>query len=236
MKNNRGTHVGVILSFLIFVTFLAFLYSITEPATRVSKDKLDLLEYLKTELLNEFKEDLSTLTIDLNESGCVIFEEFDAELRGQGVVAKDDTGNLLGAHHQIDGKTEISGSEEGILKLYYSEEFSNGTDLGCTKTITSPVDYEIKIFRTTQEIFNSTIIRISENINENITYYKELKEKLGAAFDDEFGFTFSDGEGDVIVSANEKNVSVDIYAEEIPIQYLDNEANINPGFLSVRVW
>ena len=235
MKNKRGTHVGVILSFLIFVTFLAFLYSITEPATRVSRDKLDLLEYLKVELLKEFSEDLSILTINLTgEEGCIVFGEIDEGLSGWGVVAKDSEGNLLYSHRK-DVETEVSGAQIGILKLYYSKEFSNGTDLGC-ETYLSSGDYDIRIFRTTQEIFNSTINRISNEINENYTYYEELKSKLGASSDDEFGFTFSDGNKNFIAGTEEKDVNVDIYSEEIPIQYLDNEANINPGFLSMRVW
>ena len=232
--NKRGTHVGVILSFLIFVTFLAFLYSVTEPVTRVSRDKLDLLDYLKIELVKEFSEDMSTLTINLSEEGCVIFSEFDEGLRGLGVVAKDSEDNQLNAH-RIGGDTEVNETEIGILKLYYSKEFSNGTDLDCENILGSG-DYEIRIFRTTQEIFASRITRVSNEIEGNITYYNKLKEKLGASLDDEFGFTFTDKDKTFIAGTEEKDVDVDIYSEEIPIQYLDSKANINPGFLSIRVW
>jgi hypothetical protein len=230
MKNKRGTHVGVILSFLIFVTFLAFLYSITEPATRVSRDKLDLLDYLKVELLNKFSEDMSTLIVDVKESGCILFGEFDEGLRGMEVVAKDNEENLLGAYRA--GVNTGVDCNAGIIKLYYSKEFTNKTDLGCTKGS----DYEIQIFRTTEEIFESKIINISNGIENIPGYYEELKQELGVAFDDEFGFTFTDGNKNFIAGTEEKEISVDIYSEELPIQYLDNEANINPGFLSIRVW
>ena len=233
MINKRGTHAGVILSFLIFVTFLAFLYSITQPVTRISRDKLDLLDYLKVELLREFSEDLSKATINITESGgCISINtgDLDSQLIGLGIVVKEPDGSKVPAYINGD-KTEIN-YNIGLLELYYSKEFSFGISLDeCSSR-----GYEIKLIRTTEEIFNSTIIRIGEEIKTNSTYYGELKSKLGASQDDEFGFIFKDGEGNEIISANIKNVSVDIYSEEIPIQYINNEANINPGFLSIRVW
>jgi hypothetical protein len=96
-------------------------------------------------------------------------------------------------------------------------------------------DYEISIFRTTEEIFESKIINISENINESSVYYEDLKTELGLAFDDNFGFSFENANGEII-GIPEPDVNLDIYSEEIPIQYIDNEANIKPGFLTIRVY
>ncbi len=231
-KNKRGTHVGIILSFLIFVTFLAFLYSITEPATRVSRNKLDLLEYLKIELLNKFEDDMSTVTLTIIHDGtCGKFENFGG-LEGLGAVVKNETGDKIASYVEINGDTEVS-KYEGIMKFYYSNQFDKG-ESGCGSI--KDADYDISIFRTTQEIFGSKINSISEKIKDDPNYYGELKEELGVPLDTEFGFTFKDGGGNILANANEKNVSVEVYAEEIPIQYMDSEANINPGFLNIRVW
>jgi hypothetical protein len=233
--NKKGTHVGVILSFLIFVTFLAFLYSITAPATTIERGKLDSLNYIKGELLNEFTEDLTSITLKISSSKCLSFNEFDSELANWGIVAKNEDGEIIPSHK--DGsKTEVDFDEEGTMMLYYSKEFGEGTDLDPCDNAVEGTDYEILIFRTTENIFGKRIENISDYINENADNYEEMKERLKVPFGDEFGYNFKDSEGNVLASANDREVSVDIYAEEVPIQYLDNEANINPGFLSVRVW
>ena len=234
MRNKRGTHVGVILSFLIFVTFLAFLYSITEPATRVSRDKLDLLEYLKVELLNKFSEDMSSVTVRIiNTGSCGKFEDFGG-LEELGVVVKDEAEEIVESYVELNGDTEVS-SYSGLMKFYYSTQFNRGSSLGCSSLIDSS-DYEISIFRTTEQIFESKIINTSESIESIPGYYEELKEELGVPFDDNFGFTFSNSTKDFITGTEEKDIGVDIYSEEIPIQYIDDKANINPGFLNIRVW
>jgi len=237
LNSKRGTHVGMIVSFLIFVTFLAFLYSVLEPATRVKQDKLDLQEYLKIELLKEFTTEMSVLTISIADgesSGCIDFSPFDDTLRFFGVVAKDDSGEIYeykdGTHTKVDW-------DRGNLKLYYSTEFSNGSFSQFEgKTCRSGDDYEIKLFRTEEDFFNSSIIRVAEYINENPDNYKEIKTKLKIPFGDEFGFAFKDENKKLIIGTSEKNVSADVYVEEIPIQYIDSEANINQGFLDIRVW
>ena len=234
----RGTHVGVILSFLIFVTFLAFLYSITEPVTRVSRDKLDLLEYLKVELVNKFSEDISTITITLKDTSgsCKRFENFNG-LADLGAVIKDNEGGVIPSYIEPNGVAIVSSIPTDIMKFYYSNQFDRGEDVfGECLELVEEVDYNISIFRTTDEVFARKIISISESIRDTPGYYGDLKEELGVAFDDEFGFTFFNGDKEILEGTEEKNVSVDVYAEEIPIQYLDNKANINPGFLTIRVW
>ena len=68
MKNKRGSHVGIVLSFVIFVTFLAFLYTIIEPTIKIQQDKESLLNYLKIELMETFSADLTSTSITINKS------------------------------------------------------------------------------------------------------------------------------------------------------------------------
>ena len=60
--NKRGSHVGVILSFAIFITFMVFLYFIIEPAIRIQGDKQNILDNLERELLEKFSANLTTYT------------------------------------------------------------------------------------------------------------------------------------------------------------------------------
>ena len=72
-------------------------------------------------------------------------------------------------------------------------------------------------------------------INRYEIGYENLKDELKIPVGSEFGFSFTNRTSGV-VGTEEKNISTSIYAEEIPIQYIDGEANINPGFISIKVW
>ncbi len=232
--NRKASHVGVVLSFVIFITFIIFLYSITEPATTVDRGKEDLLEYLKTELIRDFSADMTTETILIKDSvvsDCVRIDTEDGDLT---TIAKDEeTGNILESY--FDGnKVEIKRNSATNLKVYYSEEFPEiYSSLGCTDL--NEEDYEFGLVRTMEEIFESRILNFSNFIN-NSQGYDSIKEEYNIPPGSEFGFAFEDGNRNVLVETQDKDVSTDIYVNEVTIQYIDNEANIKPGFIRIKVW
>ena len=231
MINKKGSHVGMILSFLVFITFLAFLYSVIEPATRSQEDKLDLVEYLKTELVAEFTADMSTVIFGVSSGGCFEFET-PSGLVGKGVVAKDEN-DLVHESYIMGTDTRVEYGTGSVLKLYYSDEFSipSPPKTACS-TLTS---YDIDLFRTTEEIFESRILNLSTYF-EDKSNYESFKEEKGIGFGDEFGFAFSNESREVVTSTEDRNASTDIFVQEVPIQYMDSEANIKSGFLNIKVW
>jgi hypothetical protein len=238
IKNNkRGSHVGMILSFLVFVTFSAFLYSVIEPATRSNQDKLDLMNYLEVELLKEFTADMSTLIIKVIPSAiqnCIRFPLPNDDLKNMNVVVKDVNEKVYPTF--IDSRnTLINFNRGGALKVYYSNEFPRTLEITNCLTLTEGTTYNISLFKTTEEIFAARIINLSDYIQDK-NNYEEFKTRLNMVVGDEFGFIFNDANKKFIAGTEEKNVSTDIYVEEIPIQYIDSEANIKSGFLSVKVW
>ena len=77
--------------------------------------------------------------------------------------------------------------------------------------------------------------KVIDLIAEYEANYKGLKNNLKVPSGDEFGFGFIYNNGTEI-SVAQKNKSTDIYARTIPAQYIDREANINYGFILIRVW
>ncbi|MEK6842516.1 MAG: hypothetical protein AABX84_01775, partial [Nanoarchaeota archaeon] len=61
MKIKRGaTHIGFVLSFVIFIMFIIFMFSAIEPFLKTQASKQSLLDYLRFSLVDEFKvEDLT---------------------------------------------------------------------------------------------------------------------------------------------------------------------------------
>ena len=233
MMNKKASHVGVILSFLVFITFIAFLYSVTEPAISVKQDKLDFLKYIKIELMKNFTGDLASVLIEIpSGSNCMKFpSNAFPGVEDWNVVAKDKDGNLIDSYKDSNGDVYVYENPEDYLNLYFSKEFENGQSEEESCTILK--NYEIKLFRTEEWFFNSSVKKLADKMEDD---YEGVKEQFGVAFDDNFDFAFKDGEGKEMVNTGEREVSSDIYSEEIPVQYVDSEANIKPGFLIVRVW
>ncbi len=230
--NKKASHVGVVLSFVIFVTFIIFLWSIFQPLTEFERGKQDTLDYLQVELIREFAADMTAATITLSSpySGCLLVDITEGVEKK--AVVKDKENNLLN-YDISDDKIGVDLVNNDFFKIYYSGEFEDDSISigGCSED-----PYDVGLVRTTEEIFETKIKNLSDFINEGEDNYEEIKQRLKLAIGDEFGFTFKNGSNDFIAGTEEKDISVNIYVEEIPIQYIDSKANINPGFLSIRVW
>ncbi len=55
--NKKGSHVGMMLSFVIFVTFLVFLYSVLSPVVKTEQDKKLVLDSLILEMVEILNSD-----------------------------------------------------------------------------------------------------------------------------------------------------------------------------------
>jgi hypothetical protein len=152
---------------------------------------------------------------------------------GLGTLAQDLEAKALGvipSYILPDDKVRVDNNNAKLIKIYYSEEFeiNPGSDDSCG----GEGDYGLGLVRTEEHIFESKIQAMVADFDAN---YSEIKDRLNIAPGDEFGFSFTN-ESDDTINTPEKNVSVNIYVREVPIQYIDSEANIKPGFLNIRVW
>jgi len=240
--NKRGSHVGVILSLVIFITFLVFLYTTVEPIIKTQKDKEALLNYLETELSTRMSSNLTTVSIGINKTApqtCVQLDNFvqETEISLRLIVKDDETGEILKANvsqNEID-LFIIKGTESDFFKVYDSPEFEELEKVvgisGC-KFLENGKDYTIGLIRTSKYLFESKILNLMDEYNIG---YEGLKEELKIPPGSEFGFSLTYDNG-TIIRTEEKNISISIYAKEIPIRYIDDKANINFGFMNIRVW
>jgi len=237
--NKKASHVGIVLSFVIFITFLVFLYSIIEPLTKTQKDKQFLLSYLETELIENFSAKLTIVLItnssELLDEDCLEINSSAFGTNGLNFIVKNKTKDIVNFTVLTDEGMIIEWTnDEEFFKIYYSEEkFINSTsDYSCTLPVADVNNYSVGSIRTKDQIFESRVISLIDTYESD---YKTLKEDLKIPLGTEFGFGFIYSNGSVI-GTEEKNISINIYVEEIPIQYMDYEANINSGFLNIKVW
>lgn len=231
MKNKKGSHVGIVLSFVIFITFLIFIYTILQPEIRIQKDKEAFLDYLKIELMEEISTDLTSISVNSGAAGsCLEFKNLakDTEINSH-LIVKDELGNIVQSEISDDNLC-IEGN--GFFKIYHSEKFEESTDSVSGCNLVKVEDYTIGLVRTEEYVFDTKVIDLIEDYENNPNNLRsKLKVPIGSEFG--FGLTYSD---ETKIGTEEKEISTNIYAEEIPVQYIDSEANINLGFINIQVW
>ncbi|MEN7982290.1 MAG: hypothetical protein ABFQ65_02495 [Nanoarchaeota archaeon] len=236
-SNKKASHVGVVLSFVIFVTFLVFLFSIFGSPIKFSKTKEPLLDYLEVELNNRLISNLTILTItpDMSNSNkkCIkiVYEDLELEvLSNLNSLVKDKNSNLIGSTPNLYINWEDN--NENFFKIFYSEEtlidFGSSRTIGCYSLVEGDISSFRKNYYFNENKINNFILDYASN-------YTELKQNLGLLINNEFSLSFTDAEGN-INQTEQKDIITDIYSRKIPVQYFDEFAEINSGFINLKVW
>lgn len=246
-KNRRGSHVGMIISFAVFITFVVFLYTVIRPAVNVGANEKATLDYLKTKITENISSNFTTagVQIDSDENphqNCVTLENFFVLLSEQipppyRVIVKNETGSIQPSYLiALDsGNLLINRNNRNNLffKVYSAPEF-NGLAVNISVHCSSSIQYyTISSVTVNNYIFEKDVYAFMNYYNNS---YNQLKIDLKVPEANEFGFDFTAGNGTKLSIGESSGVSGGVYAEEIPIQYIDNNANIQSGFINIRLW
>lgn len=242
MKSKKGSHVGMILSFAIFITFIVFLYAILNPAINTGEDKKTTLDYVERQILGNVSANFTSVSITINEADnpsqdCVEFETL-LILAGLNwrLIIKNETGGIQSSLLQEERYNLLIDrvdNDNRFFKIYSSEEFpllETGEFSPC-KAIQDD-EYTINVLKNSREIYESEIYRLAA---EYETDYEGVKARLDIPPESEFEFIFLQSNGSVITALQENKPS-NVYAGEIPVEYVDSSANIESGFINVRIW
>jgi hypothetical protein len=252
----RGSHVGFILSFALFVTFLLFAIAMLLPKLRVKQDNEMFLDYLKLALEQMFVGEINTMVINVTginpTKDCAKITNIVPDLEEEGIdetklLIKDENEEVI-KYFAKDNALYIDigqGASDKVLKFYYSEELSNSYcpegDPGCPSSGgCEPVNkgYTIRITRVNNETFGSKIEEIADWYMESPESYEELKDALnlppGMVF--EFSFIFENNQGYTVTAEYEVPSNQNVFVMEIPILYFDEWANLSPGTLVLKIW
>ena len=222
MIGKRGSHVGVIASFTLFVFFMIVLYFIMEPTLTFKKDKQVLADSIREGINKEFSGNLTTAIVYSSPSTCLTVANSDIGVSGVGAVAKNQNGASIISGFSPNNLI-IDPPGTNLTWIYYSEGFapSSKSDSGCS----IPDIYSI---RTTHPLFLG-------KIELGVSNFSELKTKLGVPSGSDLAISF-EYEGGNVIYAGENKTSGNIYVKEIPIQYVDQSANILSGKMRIKVW
>jgi len=220
--SKRGSHVGVIASFGIFIFFLVGLYFVFEPALKIQRSKQGILESVEQDLENKLSSELTTVIINPGGNCSTLSNSIANVSETVYSIVKEQDQGIVGA--DFSGQNLIIDARNEPLWVYFSDIQFNGNP-GSGSGCTAP---EIKSVRKSQEIFEKKII-------ESVVNFTSFKANISIPPGSDFSFSFTFANGTTI-SAGEKNVSQEVYGNEIPIQYIDSKANNLGGKLTIKVW
>ena len=237
MKNKKGSHIEMILSFSIFMTFLVFFYFILVPSVKSNESEKISLNNLREKLLEQTKVELNVTTLKitgaLTEKDCIKIDKIGKIIELNNLIIRD---NIQERGYSVSGDTlyikKNSDNLQGkFFKIYSSDEFPNQDETlnGCDNIN----ENEYSIGLTKSESYNS-----ETKINEQITLYnadyKNFKRELNVPAGADFGFIFINN-GDTIREAKIGILSKEVYAERMHILYFDDKANVLSGFIVIQV-
>ncbi len=243
--SKKGTsHVGVVVSFVIFVTFLVFLYIIIQPVTVREKDKDYILDYLTLNLVGNSTGDLTTMIVNVVDPvephPCINLQQIihDDQIPGYMINNLSFMANGETFTYSVSSPNILVNTGygfQGIITIVYSEDITPlayDGETGC-----NPKSYPVGYVKTFSEIFETKMYELNESYYLD---YEGLKAYLGIPKGTEFNFYIYDSQRSEppIIKAEIQEPPTDrsVFVQETPIQYVDENGNRLFGFLMVEVW
>ena len=233
MKNKKGSHVEIVLSFVLFVGSIFFVYFLVQPS--ISKnDKTLEIDSLKEKIKDFLKEDLTlaSVKIKITPPTCAKLNNFfgSGEINER-LIAVGKSGNLNAMKNGNNLVIETGGNN--FINIYSSKEFNakNGNIAGC-QNLNKDQDYSFGLIKTEEHFFESRLLNLSEKYSSN---YSGLKSELKIPDSVDFGFGFFYSDGTSFYAGN-NSYDINIYSEEIPINYINKNKGFEIGKLTIITW
>ena len=248
LHNKRGSHIDVILSFVIFISFVVFLYAMMQPNLTSRDSKIAFLNYMGNELAENLTGRNWTMIKTFIEPNspkpCLSLLSFTttAKINALNVIIKNATGTNFPAYKSGgDLYIDMSPDENTeLLNVYYSPGFALVADnlLGpCTPSLDSDLPNRYTLDR--EESYTSDYIW-SEDIGKLIDAYdgdyNSVKDWFNLSAMNNFRFDFTYQNGTIIGTEDNIPASVNVYSEILPVVYISEGNNLEAGTLTVRVW
>ena len=230
-KNKKGSHVDVIVSFVIFLVFVGFMFVLIKPAADFNGDKTQAAEGLKLNIEDLTKAEITLVNIvnTSSKSGddCISLNSA-LDFSNLEFIVKDYNGNTVDAKSSTDLEISWAG-DSGFFKVYYSDNKFNSHVSGDSFSCQTG---EIKSIQEIQEYVEKDIVQLISNLATN---YSGIKEDLSLSVRDDFWLRFEYSNG-TIIGEEVDSKKTNIYAEKYQINYLDFEANKKSGYFILYVW
>jgi hypothetical protein len=207
-KLSQG-HVEMMISFVIFIGFLLFIFLIINPFSK-SENKPMILDKLQEKILNNISSKVGKLSIFLgNSSDCYDFNE-----------------DNYGVNSVVHYKETVE--NEGMYNIYFSDIFDGNfqTKKGC-----SPQNYKLGIYSEEEMIVYEKVLSLKQ------TDYDLLKKNFGIKNNFLISFKYIDGPEipELTISKSiPKGINVD--SKEIPVRVINKNGDVLELIMNIKAW
>ena len=236
LKNKKGSHLAIVLSLLLFVGFLVFLYVMIQPILQTSGNKPALIDSLQINLVKQLSANLTTVSISLlTTPGSCISMPHENGLGSLNYIVRHYETEIPISSNQDPTTLLFSWvNPQDFFQISYSEavfDYPSASLTGCSGFVEN-TDYTVKSIKKTEKVFESKIIDFISIVNED---YPDAKTILKFPSSSDFGFNFTYSNGTTI-GTSEREIATSIFAEEMGVPYIDKEGNHEEGVLTIKVW
>lgn len=234
----RGiSHIEVIISFVVFVGFLFFLFAFIKPVrnTEISQTILDLSQQGIEDYTNV---NYSYISVKLSDS--LVFDgklcfAIPISIDNGRIVVKDkkDVEVNSGAD---ESKIYISQDSEKFYTIYASSVFELKGALSDCKDLVKDTDYSLGFLSEYQVLSNESIFQLKERYDSNEDYIS-LKRYFKIPDSNNFGFSIRETNGDEIISAmRSPPARISVIARDVPSQLIYKTGEIKFVIMNVQAW
>jgi hypothetical protein len=207
-KNKKAQgHVEIILSFLIFIGALIFLFIFINPFAKT--EEVSVIDGLQRKIIEE-------ISLEIGKLGVIT----SCELCCYNFTLEDYVGNY-------QEKQEASRK----YSIYFGEIFNN---ISNRNPLCDPSNYTLGTYSKEKMIVENKTLELVIQYN---TDYESLKNNLGITNEFAFNFKNLVGEEILLLTVSKQPpVGVNVEAREFPIRMIDNNTNIQELILNIRAW
>jgi len=236
-KNDKKglAHIEVIVSFLIFIGFVIFLFATLNPIRKTSVDN-SIFDNVQYKIENDLGLDtelhfVSIILKDTLTKNCFNIPRIDdLENCNMGLIVKNAKGEIEGANIEssqilIDIKPY---SDNRFHTIYCSEDISGNA--GCSG---ATVDYELGVIQKQRFISYN---KLENFINNLETDYDTKKETLGIPKGSDFALRLRDGQNILRESTTNAPSTTKVLSRSYPIRVLDSQATIKTYIIDILIW
>jgi len=242
IRNKKAvSHVEVIISFVIFIGFLVFLFAFLNP---IKSKKLsdNVLDKINREIIDFASVNYSYISFVLDDS-LFSFQDFinsncfgiEIELDNE-VIVRDKNNNIVSAENDIGINrvyiTKSSISNNKFYTIYASDIFSQQSLSGCFEL--DEKDYNLGLLRKEKVLYLDKLINL-KNLYESD--YNNLKKRFDIPSSNDFGFSVREANGEEIIKVIKKRVGkINVVAKDFPVQILNQSGAIKYVIMNVQAW
>lgn len=250
-KNCRGSHVDVIISFVIFIGFIVFAYILLQPTVVTKQNKETIANSLEASLVKNLSNGTNGLIIisvaarQNSLKNCINLKSFLSNANINNTLAVKDSAINYPAYNSssdlfIDLSSNIQFSY--LFNIYYSPFFNpipqnilngcNTLQQGSSQNNYTIGQTEVVTFAS-QNIFDFNVISLINIYNQN---YNSVKNWFNLSAGNNFGFNFTYQNQTTIGTRDKIPQFAEVYSQSFPVLYIVNNSSLQSGLLTIRIW